>query len=107
MPSPSFPIMIPYDGTEKIYHFDLYRLSDPDEFYAAGLDEFLGGDGIGIVEWPEMGDTFPEDAIRVTLTRCADERLREIAIECPKSDRAEKMYAALNRWRKSDEHIGD
>jgi tRNA threonylcarbamoyladenosine biosynthesis protein TsaE len=46
MPSPSVTILIPYEGTKKLYHFDLYRLADPDEFYAAGLDEFVGGDGI-------------------------------------------------------------
>ena len=50
MPSPTFTLMIPYEGNVKFYHYDLYRLNDPEEFYAAGLDEFIGGDGVAIVE---------------------------------------------------------
>ena len=50
MPSPTFTLLIPYQGREKLYHFDLYRLNDPDEFYAAGLDEFIGGDGVALIE---------------------------------------------------------
>ena len=42
MPSPTFTLLIPYEGGRmKLYHYDLYRLNDPDEFFAAGLDEFL------------------------------------------------------------------
>ena len=52
MPSPTFTLLIPYQGRIPVYHFDLYRLADPDEFYAAGLDEFVGGDGVAVVEWP-------------------------------------------------------
>lgn len=79
MPSPTFTIMIPYEGDRKIYHFDLYRLSDPDEFYAAGLEEFLGTDGIAIVEWPEAADLNPAGAISVALSRGEgeDERIIE------------------------------
>ena len=52
MPSPTFTLMIPYEaGGRRLYHFDLYRLEDPDEYYAAGLDEFIGGDGVAVVEW--------------------------------------------------------
>lgn len=78
MPSPTFTIMIPYEGKKKLYHFDLYRLSDPDEFYAAGLEEFLGGDGVAVVEWPEMADLNPAGAIRVAMERGEDEDERII-----------------------------
>ena len=47
MPSPTFTLLIPYEGRHKFYHFDLYRLNDPDEFFAAGLDEFIGGNRNG------------------------------------------------------------
>lgn len=69
MPSPTFTLLIPYEGKNKLYHFDLYRLNDPDEFYAAGLDEFIGGDGIAVVEWPEMAEIEPEPVLDVTLER--------------------------------------
>ena len=82
MPSPTFTLMIPYavDG-RKLYHFDLYRIYDPDEYYAAGLDEFIGGDGIAVVEWPEMADLDPEPALCVRLMRGEDEESRVIEIE--------------------------
>lgn len=80
MPSPTFTLLIPYEGTKKLYHFDLYRLSDPDEFYAAGLDEFIGGDGIALVEWPQMADLSVEPSLEMTIRRgqADDDRLIEI-----------------------------
>ncbi len=78
MPSPTFTIMIPYEGDKKLYHFDLYRLSDPDEFYAAGLEEFLGGDGVAVVEWPEMADLNPAGAVRIRIERGENEDERII-----------------------------
>ena len=82
MPSPTFTLMIPYEaGGRRLYHFDLYRLSDPDEYYAAGLDEFVGGDGVAVVEWPQMADLEPTPALEVELTRGDDEETRHIDIE--------------------------
>jgi len=81
MPSPTFTIMIPYEGRKKLYHFDLYRLSDPDEYYAAGLDEFVGGDGIALVEWPEMAELAPYPCLDMHILRTGDENARRIEIE--------------------------
>ena len=80
MPSPTFVLMIPYEGDVKIYHFDLYRLSDPDEFYQAGLEEFIGGDGIALIEWTQMADLHPAGAVYVEIRRGAgdDERVIEV-----------------------------
>lgn len=89
MPSPTFTIMIPYEGDKKLYHFDLYRLADPDEFYAAGLEEFLGGDGIAVVEWPEMADLNPSGAIRVKMERGGNEDERIIET---------RARSGLERW---------
>ena len=98
MPSPTFTLLIPYQGREKLYHFDLYRLNDPDEFYAAGLDEFIGGDGVALIEWPEMADIDPAPALHVTINRSAngDENTRDITIEA-----VEKQLDAdlLAEWR--------
>ena len=82
MPSPTFTLMIPYaaDG-RKLYHFDLYRLADPDEYYAAGLDEFIGGDGVAVVEWPQMAGLEPRPCLRLCLERCGGDQQRRIEIE--------------------------
>ena len=82
MPSPTFTLMIPYEGDVKLVHFDLYRLSDPEEFYAAGLDEFVGGEYVALVEWPEMAELDPEGAIHVRIARSAQgDDAREIEID--------------------------
>lgn len=99
MPSPSFTILIPYEGTKKLYHFDLYRLSDPDEFYAAGLDEFIGGDGISVIEWPQMGEIEPEPAVDVCIERGNGEEERIITISCRGMNNESAIHAALEKWR--------
>ena len=82
MPSPTFTLLIPYEGNVKLYHFDLYRLSDPEEFYAAGLDEFVGGDGVALIEWPEMAELEPDGAIHVRIARSPlGDEAREIEID--------------------------
>ncbi len=82
MPSPTFTLMIPYEGDVRVVHFDLYRLSDPEEFYAAGLDEFVGGDAIALIEWPEMAELDPEGAIHVRISRSPlGDEAREIEID--------------------------
>ena len=83
MPSPTFTLLLPYvapDG-RKLYHFDLYRLSDPEEYYAAGLHEFVGGDGVAVVEWPQRADLQPTPALEIELTRGDGEECRAIEIE--------------------------
>lgn len=83
MPSPTFTLLIPYAGRLKLYHYDLYRLNDPDEFYAAGLDEFIGGDGVALIEWPEMAEIDPEPRLDVTIDRTDgdDTEMRKITLK--------------------------
>ena len=82
MPSPTFTLMIPYEADgRKLHHFDLYRLADPDEYYAAGLDEFIGGDGVAVVEWPQMADLAPRPALNLRLGRGGQDDWRIIKIE--------------------------
>ena len=96
MPSPTFTLLIPYEGEKKLYHYDLYRLNDPDEFYAAGLDEFIGGDGIALVEWPEMAEFDPEPCLHVTIERSLDVNDRVITIA---ENGMEIDAAKLAEWR--------
>lgn len=68
--SPTFTIVNEYNANgKKIYHFDLYRLSDIDEFYAIGGEEYLQN-GICIFEWGEMiEDILPSNYIKITFSR--------------------------------------
>lgn len=100
MPSPTFTLLIPYEGKKKLYHFDLYRLADPDEFYAAGLDEFVGGDGIALVEWPQMAELEPDCALWMTLERDIEDDDRVITLE----NHGVKGFdpQKLDEWRMSE-----
>ena len=79
--SPSFTIMNVYaDGRLPLYHFDWYRLESSEELYEMGLDEYLGGDGAAVVEWPGVcPDAVPETRLDVTMTPLSDQE-REITL---------------------------
>jgi len=51
--SPTFTLMEEYDGSPKLYHLDLYRISTPQEGQALPWDEIFGGSAITLIEWPE------------------------------------------------------
>ena len=101
MPSPTFTLMQPYQGRIPFYHFDLYRLVDPDQFYEAGLDEFIGGDGAAVVEWPDCAELHPQPRMAITLSRCEDsDDARLISLELVDLDeRRETIEQSLLKWR--------
>ena len=67
--SPSFTILNVYEsGRCPLYHFDWYRLESEEELYELGMDEYLGGDGIAVVEWAERcPEAVPENVLRIRL----------------------------------------
>ena len=67
--SPSFTILNVYDdGRVPLYHFDWYRLESAEELYEMGMDEYLGGDGVAVVEWPtQCPEAIPEDYLEVAI----------------------------------------
>jgi tRNA threonylcarbamoyladenosine biosynthesis protein TsaE len=69
VPSPTFTLVQFYDGAGlKIAHFDLYRLTDPDEAYEIGLDEALD-EGAAVIEWPErLAGRLPPDRLDVEIS---------------------------------------
>ena len=95
MPSPTFTLMQPYGN---LCHFDLYRLEDEDEFYAAGLDEFTGGSWIALIEWPFEGmDIAPR--VEASLGRGAAEDERLIRLTCVgMGERTGSIADALRAW---------
>jgi tRNA threonylcarbamoyladenosine biosynthesis protein TsaE len=68
-PSPTFTLVQTYDGPEfPVAHFDLYRLTAPDQARELGLDEAVE-EGAALIEWPERleGDHPSRDWLEVTL----------------------------------------
>ena len=68
VPSPTFTLVQFYEGPAfPVAHFDLYRLSRPDEAYEIGLDEALE-DGAAVIEWPErLGGRLPPDRLDIEI----------------------------------------
>lgn len=51
--SPTFSLIHEYPGSPPLYHLDCYRLNRPEEALGIGLEEYLYGEGISLIEWPE------------------------------------------------------
>jgi tRNA threonylcarbamoyladenosine biosynthesis protein TsaE len=68
--SPTFALVNEYDtgGTSKIYHFDFYRVRNPEEALDIGLDEYLYSDQYCFMEWPEKIESLlPDDLVEVHI----------------------------------------
>jgi tRNA threonylcarbamoyladenosine biosynthesis protein TsaE len=71
--SPTYVYLNIYKGEKTIYHFDLYRLRDADEFLSMGFDEMLFEEGICCIEWSErIASLLPPNSIKVTLQHAGD-----------------------------------
>ena len=80
VPSPSFTILNAYDeGDIPLYHFDWYRIHDPDEIAQMGMEEQLGGDGIALIEWSDRAKEFLPERNLTILIRAVDDETREIS----------------------------
>lgn len=81
--SPTFNIVNEYDTPNfPIYHFDVYRLEDIDEFYAIGGEEYFSS-GICIIEWGEkIEEALPPSYLKISFSRnYENESIRNITIE--------------------------
>jgi len=79
--SPTFTLIEPYQiGQSNVYHFDLYRLSDPEELEYMGLREYFAPDSLCLVEWPQKGQQMlPEADLLLKLTH--DGSARKVSLE--------------------------
>ena len=86
--SPTFNIIREYkSGRIPLYHFDVYRIGDPDEMFELGYEEYFYGDGICVVEWADIiEELLPEDAVIIHIERGASEEEREYRIEGESED---------------------
>ncbi len=72
--SPTYTVVNEYRGRVKIYHFDLYRISDADDLVSVGYDDYVNDDAFCICEWSErIPEEIPDGAIFVTISRVADD----------------------------------
>ncbi len=71
--SPTFTIINEYVNElgSKLYHFDVYRIEEPDEMYELGYEEyFYSGDGVCLVEWAELiKPLMPDDTVWIKISK--------------------------------------
>ena len=58
------------EGRLPFYHFDVYRIADPEEMYEVGFDDYIEGDGVCFIEWANLiDDLLPEERTEITIEK--------------------------------------
>ena len=78
--SPSFALMNEYEGRCTLFHIDVYRLESVSDFLDAGLDEYLHGNGVTVMEWADRWpEILPQRCLTVQLV-VVDEHSRKVTL---------------------------
>ncbi len=79
--SPTFNYVLEYfSGRLPLYHFDVYRLSNPEEIYEIGYEDYLNGDGVLLIEWANIIESeLPKEYIKINF-EYFDEDKRKLSI---------------------------
>ena len=72
--SPTFTIVQIYeDGRIPLYHFDVYRIGDPEEMFETGFEDYVEGDGVCFIEWAGLiEEILPDDRIEIRIEKDLD-----------------------------------
>lgn len=92
--SPTFTLVEPYElPGVRAYHFDLYRLVDPEELEYLGIRDYFDGEALCLVEWPQRGaGVLPKADLHITIGPHATGRRLQLQAQGP---RGEAWCAAL------------
>ena len=91
--SPTFVMATEYRGRLPLYHMDLYRVDELAELSDLGLDEYLNGDGVTVVEWADRAPhAFPPHGLWIELA-AANEETRDITVTY-----TPQRNTALDKW---------
>ncbi|APC16238.1 tRNA (adenosine(37)-N6)-threonylcarbamoyltransferase complex ATPase subunit type 1 TsaE [Pseudomonas frederiksbergensis] len=92
--SPTFTLVEPYEiGNIRAFHFDLYRLVDPEELEFLGIRDYLEDDALCLIEWPQKGAGFlPKPDLTITISPHDSGRSLNLS---PQGLRGESWCAAL------------
>ena len=79
--SPTFSLVHDYGGSPKIYHFDMYRVTDIDDLYSTGFFDYLDDESVLFIEWSEnITDALPENTVYINISvgENQDERIIQV-----------------------------
>ena len=96
--SPSFVIMRELYGRLPLYHIDLYRLDNIEEIADLGLDDYLYGKGVCVVEWAEKGlSIMPEEHLLIEISHLSETDRNFVLRPCGRrhSDMLEQLKGAI------------
>ena len=68
--SPTFTIVQEYKGRLPFYHFDVYRIEEPEEMEEIGYEDYFFGDGVCMIEWAELiEELLPKEAVKICISK--------------------------------------
>lgn len=95
--SPTFTLVNEYYGRLPVYHIDLYRLSAPEEVLTFGLDDYLYGSGVSLIEWADRAEAYlPDDYLTVELYHLEETKRRVVL-----RPRGARFIDILERFKKA------
>lgn len=101
--SPSYALMNHYRGRLDLYHFDLYRLSNPDDVLDLGFDEYLDGTGVKVVEWADRIPGLTSEGLYVHLSY-RDNDIRGVAFRARGKETEDLLETLARHWRQGREN---
>lgn len=80
--SPTFALIHEYHGRLPVYHFDMFRVTGWDDLYSTGFFDYLGSEGVLVIEWSEnIEAALPKNSLRIEIRLGANENERIFHVE--------------------------